>query len=56
MILNCHDQSCMVSSMKKMTKDNDVIDLIRPVYAKNETELLGYIGRGAIYNENQIGQ
>ena len=46
----------MVSSMKKMTKDNDVIGPTRPVYAKNETELLGYIGRGAICNENQIGQ
>lgn len=40
MILNYHDQSDHVPSVKKTRQDNDMIDPIRLVYAETKVELL----------------
>ena len=40
--------------MMKIKQDNNVIDHIGLVYAKIETELMGPIWPGVVYDKNQI--
>ena len=56
MIMNCGDRSNRVQSITKTREDNNVIDRIGAVYAKNDTELWWSNGSGVVYDENQIEQ
>ena len=56
MKLRRHDQSDRVLFMTKTKQDNNVTDHIGLVYTKNNTELLGPIGPGTVYDENNTRQ
>lgn len=47
------DRSDWVWSMIKIKQDNNVIDRIGLLYAKNDNELLGPIRLGVVYDENR---
>lgn len=55
MILNGHDRSDWVSSVRKTRQDNDMTNRTDVVKVENKTELLCLIGSGAVYDKNQIG-
>ena len=52
MILNCCDRSDRVSTVTKTRLENDVIDHIDMVYAKNEIDLPWLIILGMVFDEN----
>ena len=56
MKLRHHDQSDRVLFITKTKQDNNVTDHIGLVYTKNNTELLGPIGPGTVYDENNTRQ
>ena len=51
--LSCRNQSNWVWSVIKIKQDNDVINHIGLVYVKNDIELLGPIGPGAVNDETK---
>lgn len=53
MKLRYHDRLDRVKSMKKIQQDNDMVDRIGTVYAKNENELPWSIRSLDVYDENQ---
>ena len=56
MKLNYRDVSDRVQSVMKTSQDNNIIDYIGMVYAKNDTELSWPIGPDAVCFKNQTKQ
>ena len=54
--LSYRDRLDRVSFVMKTKQENDVIDRIGAVYAKNDNELLSSIKSGADSDENQRGK
>lgn len=52
---SCCNRNDRVSFVTKTIQDNDVIDYVEAIYAKNNIELSWLIGLGADCDENQIG-
>ena len=50
--LNCRDRSNRVQSMTKTRHNNNMIDCLSVVHAKNYTKQLGLIEPGVICDEN----
>ena len=56
MKLSCHDRSDWLLSMMKTRQDNDMINHIGAIYAKNDIELSWPNGSSVDCDENYIRQ